>query len=128
MKTHLRFYALTSAAVARIEKRLLRNNNLPHPALQIEFQKQREANRSEARAVHVARAFLAGHDLSKVELPYRPKNQGHITSKGLSRSQPNWQRVEELVEEHGAYLFETPQALQQKFAEFKAPAMEQVAA
>lgn len=123
MKTHLKFLSLTTAAQVRIEKRLLRKG-LPHPKLQSEFQKTRENTREVGRAVHVARAFLAGKNLMDVELPYRPKNQGHVSTKGMSRSQPNWEMVEGLVVFHGLYLFGNLQELQQKFAEFKAPAIE----
>lgn len=124
MKTHLRYAALSLASDQRILKRLLKGNRLPHPDLQKEFYEGKRHNAIEARSINVAMGFLRGRELSQIEMPYRPKNQGHIATKGMSRTQPDWGLVENLVEEHGPQYFENANVMRQKFAEFKAPALE----
>lgn len=123
MKTHLKFFALTLAAQQRITKRLLRGNRLPHAELRKEFYGGLLRSRIEARAINVAVGFLRGRLLGQIERPYRPKNQGHVSMKGMSKTQPDWDLVEAYVVTHGRYLFDSEQALQQKFAEFKAGAV-----
>lgn len=134
MKTHLKVRAMTLAAQNRVLKRLLRGNKLPHIELHREFDKGHRYDKASARAVNVAYGFLRGHSLDQIERPYRARNMGHVSTKGLSRSQPNWDLVEMYVKIHGPIYFDSVQDMSQKFAEFIAPAVavneepEQVAA
>lgn len=75
--------------------------------------------RQEARAHHLALGFLRGRTMDQMELPLRKLDRGHISSKGLTRTPPNWVRVEELVTKHGKNYFDSEQALLQSFTEFK---------
>lgn len=74
--------------------------------------------RREARAHHIALGFLRGRTMDEMELPLRALNQGHISSWKLTRTAPDWDRVEELVAKHGKKYFDSEQALKQALTEF----------
>jgi hypothetical protein len=75
--------------------------------------------RKEARAHHLALGFLRGRTMDNMELPLRALNKGHISSNGLTRTAPDWERVEELVLKHGKKYFDNEQDIRQSFTEFK---------
>lgn len=75
--------------------------------------------RNEARSHHIALGFLRGRIMDEMELPLRPVDKGHVTSKNLTRTPPNWERVEELIVKHGQRYFDSEQAIRQSFAEFR---------
>lgn len=119
MKTYLKIKGLSLAAEARIIKRLEKargqNKDL---AAKLHLHRTIEV-RSEARSTHIALGFLRGTEMSQMERPLRPADHGHIATKNMTRSAPNWKRIEQLVNKYGVSYFETPQELAQKFAEFK---------
>lgn len=118
MKTHLALESMTLAARSRILKRLA--HKAPHAELRKGFHNEAvHENRINARAAHIALGFLRGRKLSKMEMPYRALDQGHITSKNLSRSFPNWEKVEKYVHEHGSTYFENQSEMLQRLTEFK---------
>lgn len=117
MKTHLRLLGLTFAAEARILKRLAKQ--APHPDLRNEFGGALRHNcRVKARATHLALGFIRGRKLVEIERPHRPYKQGHVTSKGMTRTSPDWELVEALVFAHGVTYFDSVSQMLQKFAEF----------
>lgn len=117
MKYELKLSGLTLAQQSRILKKLEKNKN-PNISKGIHYTRV-HVLRKEARSTHIALGFLRGRSLSEMEKPYRPADKGHITSKNMTRTIPNWTRIEELVVKHGAAYFENDQQLQQEFAEFK---------
>jgi hypothetical protein len=72
----------------KAEKRLKKG----HPFKSVLANKRRVEIRSELRSLHIAHCFLRG-------TPYRDIEQNN-------RSHPNWDRVLELVKEHGGRYFE----------------------
>lgn len=75
--------------------------------------------KKEARAHHIALGFLRGRTMDELERPLRPIDKGHISSNGLTKTPPNWARIEELAIKYGQFYFDNPQALLQSFAEFR---------
>lgn len=119
-KTELKLEGLTLAAKSRILKRLARSRQY-HPDQRKAFEHQRvHAVRSEARSLHLALGFLRGRGMDEMEQPLRAKNCGHISTVGMTRTAPNWVRVEELVNQYGQRYFSDVRELSQRFAEFKA--------
>lgn len=119
-KTELKLEGLTLAAKSRILKRLARSRQY-HPDQRKTFENQRvHAVRSEARSVHLALGFLRGRTMDEMELPLRAKDCGHISTIGMTRTAPNWARVEELVNQYGQQYFGDVRDLSQKFSEFRA--------
>lgn len=119
MKTYLKIKGLSLAAEARIIKRLekARNTN-PNLRKSLHLHRTQEV-RSEARSTHLALGFLRGNTMQQMERPLRPENQGHVATKNMTRSAPNWKRIEQLVNKYGGQYFDSPQDLAQRFAEFK---------
>ena len=119
MKTYLKVKGLSLAAEARIIKRLEKARN-SHPKLRASLHLHRTVEvRNEARSTHLALGFLRGTPYTKMELPLRPLNAGHLKSKNATRTAPDWKRVEQLVLKYGQQYFDSEQDLRQKFAEFK---------
>ncbi len=121
MKTYLKIKGLTLAAEARIIKRLEKQRGQNNALRQSLHLHRTMEVRSEARSTHIALGFLRGTVYAQMERPLRPVDQGHIATKGLTRSAPNWKRIEQLVNKYGPRYFENPQDMAQKFAEFKNP-------
>lgn len=119
MKTYLQIKGLSLAAEARIIKRLEQSKRR-NPKLRASLHLHRVNEvRSEARSTHLALGFLRGRTMAEMEKPLRPENQGHVATKNMTRTAPNWKRIEQLVNKYGVQYFETAQELAQKFAEFK---------
>lgn len=115
MKYELKIAEYTIAQQTRLLKKLAKSKSSNQ---QKGFQSVNNALRGEARAYHIALGFLRGRTMDQMELPLRALNQGHITSNGLTRTAPNWDRVEELVTKHGKKYFDSEQALKQSLTEF----------
>lgn len=125
MKYELKIAEYTIAQQRRLLKKLERSKRLDSYSKK----KASHANgyqsasisllRKEARAHHLALGFLRGRTMNDMELPLRALNKGHVTSNGLTRTAPNWERIEELVLKHGKRYFDSEQALRQAFTEFK---------
>jgi hypothetical protein len=109
---------LASAAEVRLLKRLTRttSHGLIHDPV---IDKMRAASSKEARCIHLARGFLKGRHHHEIENPLRPKDQGHISSSGYTRTHPDWDRVLELAQAYGKKLFGGSQELAQVFAEWR---------
>lgn len=116
MKYQLKLARFSLAQQSRLLKKLeksksVKNRGLIHSARTV-------ALRSEARSQNIAYGFLRGCTMNQMELPLRPLDKGHISSRGLTRTAPNWDRVLEIVREYGSTYFEQDHDLRQKFAEF----------
>lgn len=121
MKTLLRYHRLLNAAESRIARRLAKS--APHKTFREIFShQQRVTLRKEARELNIAYGFLRGRKLLEIERPYRPKNEGHISSKGQTKTHPNWENIEALVKLHGQTYFDSEQSMLQRFAEFRSAA------
>lgn len=119
MKTYLKIKGLTLAAEARIIKKLEQNRR-SNPDLRKSLHLHRTIEvRSEARSTHIALGFLRGTSMQQMERPLRPVGEGHVATKNMTRTAPNWKRIEQLVNKYGQQYFDNPQALAQAFAEFK---------
>lgn len=119
MKTFLQLKGLSLAAEARIQKRFEKSKHR-HPKLREKIHLHRTIEiRSEARSTHLALGFLRGRDYSLIERPLRPLDQGHIATKNMTRTAPNWKRVEQLVTKYGQQYFDNSQDLAQTFSEWK---------
>lgn len=117
MKYALKIAEYTIAQQTRLLKKLERSKAKGHQA---GIQSARvSVLRKEARAHHLTLGFLRGRTMDEMELPLRALNRGHITSTGLTRTAPNWDRIEELVLKHGKKYYDNEQALRQAFTEFK---------
>lgn len=119
MKTYLRIKGLTLAAEARIIKRLEKNRSANKNLRNSLYEHRVKVVRSEARSNHLALGFLRGNTMQQMERPLRPANQGHVATKNMTRTAPDWKRIEQIVTKYGQNYFENPQDLAQKFAEFK---------
>lgn len=118
-KTELLVENLSLAARSRLYKRLARSKRY-HPEQRKGFEHKRvHAIRSELRSQHIAYSFLRGRTIEEIELPLRAKTSGHVYSKNMTRTAPNWERIEELVAEYGIRYFDNEQALRQRLAEFR---------
>lgn len=119
-KTYLKLEGLTVAEENRILKRWARSRQF-NDAQRKEFAHRRStAVRSEARSIHLALGFLRGRTMDEMELPLRAKDCGHISSHNMTRTAPNWLRVEELIAQYGSKYFDDARDLAQRFEEFKA--------
>lgn len=116
MKYELKIAEYTIAQQARLLKRLAKSKSKDHNK---GYSSVGSALRKESRAHHLALGFLRGRTMNQMELPLRAPNRGHIASKGLTRTVPDWERIEELVVKHGKKYFDSEQALRQSFAEFQ---------
>lgn len=121
-KTMLRIGLITAGAAIHAIRQ--RTGKLPHPSLEAEMLKQRIELSKMARAGNLALNFLRNKPVP--ELPHRPYDQGHVTSKALTRTKPDWDLVEKIVREEGSQYFSGEQEMLQRFAEFKDSAMCQV--
>lgn len=119
MKYELKLAGLTLAQQSRTLKKLEKSRNPKSNVTSGIHYARVHVLRKEARATHIALGFLRGRTLDQMEMPYRPLNQGHVSTKNQSRSFPDWVRVEELIVKHGRKYFETEQTLMQAFSEFK---------
>jgi hypothetical protein len=118
-KTTLKIKGLTLAAEARIIKKIEKNRRRnPEQRKSLYLHRTNEV-RSEARSTHLAFGFLRGRTMQQMERPLRPLDQGHVRTKNMTRTAPDWKRIETLVSVHGGEYFDNPQALAQRFAEFK---------
>lgn len=118
MKTHLRLsIAVLAAGVSTINARL-RSGKI-HPALAEEFRGIARDGSREVRDHLIALGFLRGKTMDMIECPHRPYNQGHVSSKGMTRTAPNWDNIESLILSEGKGYFESEQQMLQKFAEFR---------
>lgn len=119
MKTYLKIKGLTLAQEARIIKRLEKargqNKGL---AKSLHLHRTVEVRR-EARSTHLALGFLRGRTMQQMERPLRPNDLGHVATVGMTRSAPDWKRIEQLINKYGAQYFDSPQKLAQSFTEFK---------
>jgi hypothetical protein len=119
MKTYLKIKGLSLAGEARIIKRLEKSRQT-HPKLAASLHMHRTHEvRSEARSTHLALGFLRGVPYKAMELPLRPLNEGHKRSLNMTRTAPDWKRVEQLVNKYGQQYFEGAQDLTGKFTEWK---------
>lgn len=118
MKTYLKIKGLSLAQEARIIKRLEKSRINPKLAASLHNHRTVDVRR-EARSTHLALGFLRGTTLAQMEKPYRPLNEGHKATKNMSRSLPDWKRIEQLIRKYGVQYFETEQEMLQRFAEFK---------
>lgn len=116
MKYELKIAEYTIAQQKRLLKRLAQSKS---KVQKNGYQSVGSALRKEARAHHLALGFLRGRTMNQMECPLREPTRGYITSKGLTRTVPDWARVEELVIKHGIRYFDSEQALRQSFAEFR---------
>lgn len=121
MKTFLKVKYLTLTQEARIIKRLEKKRKVG-PMRTSLHQHRTEDVRSEARSTHLARGFIKGTSYAEMELPLRPANQGHIATKNMTRSAPNWARIEQLIKKYGVSYFDSPEAMVQRFAQWRAEA------
>lgn len=119
MKTYLRIKGLTLAAEARIIRKLEKNRHINKGLRNSMYEHRVQVVRSEARSNHLALGFLKGRTMQQMEQPLRPQNEGHIAVKGMTRTAPDWKRIEQLVNRYGGQYFDNPQALAQKLSEFK---------
>jgi hypothetical protein len=127
MKTHLRLIHLTTMAEISVLKSQLKKGKI-HPRFIADIQKEVLMLKGEVRAIQIARGFLRGLPLAEIERPHRPYNKGHISSKGLTRTSPEWAHVLSLVTTHAVatdpdgapvYVgFASEQELLQRFSEF----------
>lgn len=122
-KTKLAVKFLSLAAEARIIKKLeqnrRRNKNLRND---LYLHRTREV-RSEARSTHLARGFLKGHNYGEMEMPLRPRDEGHVATKGMTRTYPDFDRIQQLIEKFGIDYFDSKQQLTQQFAEWRDAAL-----
>lgn len=119
MKYALKIAEYTIAQQARLLKKLERSKDTQKDFRKGFHNARVNVLRKEARAHHIALAFLRGREMNKVEKPLRALNQGHISSTGLTKTAPNWAKVEELVLKFGKPYFDSEQAILQAFAEFR---------
>lgn len=120
MKTHLRMMLAATQSLAIVLNRHIAK--APHPSLRAEFEEARRDLSLDARAANIALGFLKGRQLFQVEQPYRAHNQGHVTSRGKTKTHPKWDRVEALVMEYGLPYFDSQQEMMQRWAEFRGQA------
>lgn len=118
-KIELKIESLSSAEKARILKRYEKSKRFSKEQRTALWQKRVHEVRKESRAIHLALGFLRGRSMNEMELPLRAKECGHISTKNMTRHAPDWERVEELVIEHGEEYFASYSELLQRFAEFK---------
>lgn len=119
MKYALKIAEYTIAQQARLLKKLEKSKNTPKDFRKGFHSARINVLRKEARAHHLALGFLRGRTMDEMELPLRSVNQGHISSYMLTKTPPNWERIEELALKHGKNYFDSEQALKQAFAEFR---------
>lgn len=119
MKYQIKLAEYTIAQQSRLLKKLEKSKTKPKDIGKGFHYVRVHLLRSEARAHHIALGFLRGRTMDEMELPIRPQNKGHISTKNMTRHAPNWVRIEELILKHGRSYFDNEQALQQSFAEFK---------
>lgn len=119
MKYELKIAEYTIAQQNRLLKKLARSLTLPK-GQKAGYQSVRTGVlRKEARAHHLALGFLRGRTMDEMELPLREPTKGHVSSWCLTKTPPDWDRVEELVLAHGTKYYKNEQALRQAFTEFK---------
>jgi len=119
MKYALKIAEYTIAQQARLLKKLEKSKNTPKDFRKGFHSARVNVLRKEARAHHLALGFLRGRTMDEMELPLRALNKGHVTSHNLTKTAPDWDRVESLVVKHGKRYFDSEQALLQAFAEFR---------
>lgn len=119
MKTYLRIKGLTLAAEARIIKKLEKARGQNKSLAKALHLHRTVEVRSEARSTHLALGFLKGRTMQQMERPLRALNEGHVATVGMTRTAPDWKRIEQLVNKYGGQYYETPQRLAQSFTEFK---------
>lgn len=125
MKTYLRLDIAGDNARARFLKRLARSRRT-NINMRSDAQALLNQQRSELRSEHLALGFLRGRPYDVMEKPLRAANEGHLTSKNLTRTFPDFERVQQIVEDFGELYFENKQALAQQFAEWHDNALEGV--
>lgn len=119
MKTYLKIKGLTLAQEARIIKRLEKARGQNKSLAKSLHSHRTLAVRSEARSTHLALGFLRGRTMQQMERPLRPQNEGHVATSGMTRTAPDWKRIEQLVLKYGVQYFDSAQKLAQSFTEFK---------
>lgn len=105
------------AAQKRLMKRLAKSRR--YDSRRVSLTKKSREMSDEARSNHIALGFLRNRTMDEIELPLRARECGHIYSKNMTRTAPNWERVEEIVLEHGISFFANEQEMLQRFAEFR---------
>lgn len=125
MKTHLKFMIVMSGVEIRTLQRFALK--APHEALRAEFTLLLRDAKKMARAQNIAYGFLRGRPLDKIEQPHRPYNEGHIAGKNQTRTAPDWDLVEAIIESETSGFpatddiryFTDAQDRAQKLAEFR---------
>ncbi len=117
-KTYLRLDIYGDAARARFLKRLCRSKRT-NPAQRSDAQSALHFQRVETRCELLALGFLRHKPHDQLERPLRPVSQGCVSTKNMSRTHPDWDRIEEIIQYYGGLYFDGDQDMAQKFTEWR---------